>query len=45
MHYINIVCVLDKMPKNISAETDLSPRAKAIKDYTANDSNGLNFKV
>lgn len=36
---------LEKLPKNISAETDLSPRAKATKDYIATDSNELNFKV
>ena len=36
---------VDKIPKNISAETDLSPRAKAIKDHTASDINELNFKV
>lgn len=33
------------MPKNISAETDLSPRAKAIKDHTARNSDELSFKV
>lgn len=37
--------VLDKMPKNISAETDLSPRAKAVKDHIASDIDELNFKV
>ena len=35
----------DKIPKNISAETDLSPRAKAIKDHATSNINELNFKV
>lgn len=37
--------ISEKLPKNISAETDLSPRAKAIRDYTSSDSDELNFKV
>lgn len=37
--------ISDKMPKNISAETDLSPRAKAVKDHIASDNDELNFKV
>ena len=37
--------IADKIPKNISAESDLSPRAKAIQDYVASDSDELSFKV
>lgn len=40
-----VLIFLDKLPKNISAETDLSPRAKAIKDHNATNSDELNFKV
>jgi len=36
---------LDKIPKNISTETDLSPRAKASKDHITSNSDELNFKV
>ena len=35
----------DKIPKNISAESDLSPRAKAIQDYVATNSDELSFQV
>ena len=35
----------DKIPKNISTETDLSPRAKAIKDHATINIDELNFKV
>lgn len=47
MSYLHkyIIVFLEKLPKNISAETDLSPRAKAIRDYTSSDSDELNFKV
>jgi len=37
--------IIDKIPKNISAESDLSPRAKAIQDYAACDSDELSFQV
>jgi len=37
--------ITEKIPKNISAESDLSPRAKAIQDYVASDSDELSFQV
>ena len=45
LNFIAIFCFIDKIPKNISAETDLSPRAKATKDHTTTNTNELNFKV